>query len=62
VASKIARLSSIVAVDSTKATCPLVTFQFRPPKVGRTQLVTLSLCEWQRVAQQIVEAGSAIRC
>jgi hypothetical protein len=62
VSSKRATKSSIIAVDGTKQACPLVTFQFHPPKVGRVQLVTLSLCEWQRVAQQIVEAGSALRC
>jgi hypothetical protein len=62
VPSKRTTKSSIVAVDGTKESCPLVTFQFRPPKVGRTQFVTLSLCEWQRVAQQIVEAGTALRC
>lgn len=62
VPTKRATKSSIIAVDGTKQACPLVTFQFHPPKVGRSQLVTLSLCEWQRVAQQIVEAGTALRC
>jgi hypothetical protein len=66
VTAKSLTLSRIVAVDgSSESACPLVTFQFRPdgaPRIGRPQLVTMSLCEWQRVAQQIVEARSALHC
>lgn len=54
--------AGIVALERTYGGCPVVTFQFPGQAVttGGALLVTLTLCEWQRVAQQITEAASAI--
>jgi hypothetical protein len=37
-----------------------VTFAFPSRALGAPVLVTLSICEWRQVAQQIVEAASAM--
>jgi len=52
--------AAIVALERTYGACPVVTFQFPTHAVSGTLLVTLTLCEWQRVAQQIADAASAI--
>jgi hypothetical protein len=56
-----ARVNSIVAIDGTCGpSCPVVTFQFPPRTLAAPHLVTLTLCEWQRVAQQITQAALAL--
>ena len=51
---------SIVALERASGDCPNVTFQFPTQSVLSPLLVTLTLCEWQRVAKQIAEAATAI--
>jgi len=51
--------AGIVALEKTGGACTVVTFSFPAQSVGGS-LVTLTLCEWQRVAQQIAEATAAI--
>ncbi len=57
--------TGIVALERAHGACPTVTFQFPMRQVpaqasGSATLVTLTLCEWQRVAQQVAEAAAAI--
>jgi len=52
--------SGIVALERAYDACPAVTVQFPDKAAGGALLVTLTLCEWQRVAQQIAEAAVAI--
>jgi hypothetical protein len=49
--------AGIVAMDKPQGSCPVVTFQFPEQSIGGAMLVTLTLCEWQRLAQQIAEAA-----
>lgn len=51
--------TGIVALERRGGACPVVTFSFPAQSVGGS-LVTLTLCEWQRVAQQIADAAVAI--
>ncbi len=53
--------AGIVALERRRGDCPLVTFQFPAQGVLSPLLLTLTLCEWQRVAKQIAEAATAIR-
>jgi hypothetical protein len=54
-------LSHIVAIDGSSASsCALVTFALPSRAHGSPQFVTLDLCEWQRVAQDIREAAEAL--
>ena len=55
------RLPNIVAIDGRPQTeCPALTFAFPSRALGAPLLVTLDLCEWRRVAQQIAEAAAAL--
>ena len=52
--------ATIVALQRTHGACPVVTFEF-PAREGDDPLsVTLTLCEWKRIAQQIAEAAAAV--
>jgi hypothetical protein len=53
--------AGIVALERTSGDCPVVTFQFPAQSIRNPLLVTLTLCEWQRVAKQIAEAATVIR-
>ena len=52
--------TGIVALERPSDACPVVTLQFPAQGQGGTLRVTLSLCEWQRVAQQIADVALAI--
>ncbi|HEX5479333.1 MAG TPA: hypothetical protein VFY79_06390 [Dehalococcoidia bacterium] len=52
--------TGIVALERPLDACPVVTLQFPAPGQNGTLRVTLSLCEWQRVAQQIADAALAV--
>jgi hypothetical protein len=52
--------AGIVALERSLGACPVVTFQFPAQGIGGKMLVTLTLCEWQRLAQQIAEAATAM--
>jgi hypothetical protein len=52
--------AGIIALEPSRGSCPALTLQFPAPGVSGVLLVTLSLCEWQRIAQQIAEATTAI--
>ena len=53
--------SQIIAIDgSNLATCPLVTFDLQSNACCSPLRVTLELCEWQRVAQDIAQAAEAL--
>ena len=54
-------LSHIVAIDGHSAqSCPLVTFQLPSRALDAPLVVTLDLCEWQRIARQIADAADAL--
>lgn len=50
----------IVALERVRGSCPVVTFRFGLESAGTPILVTLTLCEWQRIAQRIAEAAVAL--
>lgn len=52
--------AGIVALERAHEACPVVTVQFPMQTAGGAMLVTLTLCEWQRVARQVAEAAAAI--
>ncbi|HZP58280.1 MAG TPA: hypothetical protein VFC53_12125 [Dehalococcoidia bacterium] len=52
--------AGIVALERMYGTCPVVTFSFPVRGVGEAMLITLTLCEWKRIAAEIAEASAAI--
>jgi hypothetical protein len=53
-------LQDIVALERVRGSCPVVTFRFGLESAGAPILVTLTLCEWQRIAQRIADAAVAL--
>jgi hypothetical protein len=51
--------SRIVGVDATSDRCPSITLNLGGP-LATPALITLTICEWRRVAEQIVEAAHAL--
>lgn len=56
------RPPEIVAVESQRGSCPIVTFRMAIESAGAPILVTLTLCEWKRIAQRIADAAVALGC
>jgi hypothetical protein len=52
--------SNIVAVDATNGRCPIVTFRVMSPALAAPYLITLTICEWKRMAEQIADAALAL--
>jgi hypothetical protein len=57
-------LPDIVAVDGERGSCPVVTFGLntRPTSGAPPLLITLTLCEWQRLARRVVEVAATLGC
>jgi len=49
--------TNIVAVDATSGHCPIVTFRVMSPALAAPYLITLTICEWQHMADQITDAA-----
>ena len=52
--------TNIVAVDATKGHCPVVTFRVASPALAAPYLISLTICEWQQMAEQIADAALAL--
>jgi hypothetical protein len=50
----------VVAIDSSSASCPLVTLELTPRPIGAPMRVTLDLCEWQSIARELADAAEAL--
>ena len=52
--------TNIVAVDATTGHCPIVTFRVVSPALAAPYVITLTICEWQHMAEQIADAALAL--
>ena len=56
------RVPDVVAIERVRGSCPVVTVRMCLESAGTPLLITLTLCEWQRIAERIADATSTLGC